>query len=211
MTGRRSSIWGCPAGILLMLGDKTVYHAGDTGLFSDMKLIGERHPVDIAMLPIGDNFTMGPEDARPRRRVRAKWVIPMHYNTFPLIDRMRERSVRNLEAKGIKRRDHGERRNEEMVGNKRQRTGIPCNFRVIRFVIYYRNENPYLETVDLTVIIFREKVIRPSPAQGDFRLKDQPVFCIKAGACTNDGYRMGGSTCGGEVMNRIVRWPWACC
>ena len=42
---------------------KTIYHAGDTALFSDMKLIGERHPIDVAFLPIGDNFTMGPEDA----------------------------------------------------------------------------------------------------------------------------------------------------
>ncbi len=94
---------GMPAGILLMLGDKTIYHAGDTGLFSDMKLIGERHPVDIAMLPIGDNFTMGPEDALTAAEwVKAKWVIPMHYNTFPLIEQDAHAFVRNLEAKGIK-------------------------------------------------------------------------------------------------------------
>ena len=54
---------GMPAGILLMAEGKTIYHAGDTALFSDMKLIGERHPIDLAFLPIGDNYTMGPEDA----------------------------------------------------------------------------------------------------------------------------------------------------
>lgn len=54
---------GMPAGVLIMNEGKTVYHAGDTALFSDMKLIAERHPIDLALLPIGDNFTMGPEDA----------------------------------------------------------------------------------------------------------------------------------------------------
>ncbi len=54
---------GMPAGILFTAEEKTVYHAGDTALFSDMKLIGELNDIDIAFLPIGDNFTMGPEDA----------------------------------------------------------------------------------------------------------------------------------------------------
>lgn len=52
-----------PAGLLITIEGKTIYHAGDTSLFFDMKLIGERHPIDLAFLPIGDNFTMGPEDA----------------------------------------------------------------------------------------------------------------------------------------------------
>ena len=66
---------------------KTIYHAGDTALFSDMKLIGEFHNVDVALLPIGDNFTMGPEDALIAADwVKAKKVIPIHYNTFPLIE-----------------------------------------------------------------------------------------------------------------------------
>jgi L-ascorbate metabolism protein UlaG (beta-lactamase superfamily) len=77
---------GMPAGVLLMLEGKTIFHAGDTGLFSDMKLIGERHPIDLAFLPIGDNFTMGPEDAAIAASfLKAKKVVPIHYNTFPPI------------------------------------------------------------------------------------------------------------------------------
>jgi L-ascorbate metabolism protein UlaG (beta-lactamase superfamily) len=77
---------GMPAGILFMAEGKTIYHAGDTGLFSDMKLIGDRHPIDLAFLPIGDNFTMGPEDAAyAAKLLGAKTVVPIHYNTFPPI------------------------------------------------------------------------------------------------------------------------------
>jgi L-ascorbate metabolism protein UlaG (beta-lactamase superfamily) len=77
---------GMPAGILLTVEGKTIYHAGDTALFSDMKLIGERHPIDVAFLPIGDNYTMGPEDAAyAAKLIHAKKVIPIHYNTFPPI------------------------------------------------------------------------------------------------------------------------------
>lgn len=77
---------GMPAGVLLMAEGKTIYHAGDTSLFSDMKLIGARHPVDLAFLPIGDNFTMGPEDAALAATfIGAKTVVPVHYNTFPPI------------------------------------------------------------------------------------------------------------------------------
>lgn len=77
---------GMPMGILLTIDGKTIYHAGDTGLFSDMKLIGERHPIDVAFLPIGDNYTMGPEDAAyAAKLLGAKTVVPIHYNTFPVI------------------------------------------------------------------------------------------------------------------------------
>ncbi|MBP2241394.1 L-ascorbate metabolism protein UlaG (beta-lactamase superfamily) [Cytobacillus eiseniae] len=77
---------GMPAGILLTIEGKTIYHAGDTGLFSDMKLIGDRHPIDLAFLPIGDNFTMGPEDAAYAAKILgAKKVVPIHFNTFPPI------------------------------------------------------------------------------------------------------------------------------
>ncbi|OQX00878.1 metal-dependent hydrolase, partial [Candidatus Parcubacteria bacterium A4] len=66
--------------------DTTVYHAGDTGLFSDMKLIGEEG-IDIAMLPIGDRYTMGVKDAlRAVTFIKPKIVIPMHYNTYPIIE-----------------------------------------------------------------------------------------------------------------------------
>ncbi|MBD1380110.1 metal-dependent hydrolase [Metabacillus arenae] len=78
---------GMPAGLLLEIEGKTIYHAGDTGLFSDMKLIGDRHKIDLAFLPIGDNFTMGPEDAAEAAcYVKAKLVVPIHYNTFPVIE-----------------------------------------------------------------------------------------------------------------------------
>ncbi|MFP7734418.1 metal-dependent hydrolase [Priestia aryabhattai] len=76
---------GMPAGLLLTIEGKTIYHAGDTALFSDLKLIG-RHKPDVAFLPIGDNFTMGPEDAAIAAEwVQAKLVVPIHYNTFPVI------------------------------------------------------------------------------------------------------------------------------
>ncbi|MFG6116615.1 metal-dependent hydrolase [Halobacillus sp. MO56] len=78
---------GMPTGILLTVEGKTIFHAGDTGLFSDMKMIGEMNKIDLAFIPIGDNFTMGPDDAL----VAAKWldakqVVPIHYNTFDLIN-----------------------------------------------------------------------------------------------------------------------------
>lgn len=80
------SYGGNPAGVVLRLGDRVVYHAGDTGLFSDMQLIGEEG-LDVAILPIGDNFTMGVDDAvRAVRFLKPKAVVPMHYNTFEIID-----------------------------------------------------------------------------------------------------------------------------
>ena len=78
---------GEPAGVLLTIDGKTVYHTGDTSLFYDMKLIGEMNPVDYMLLPIGDNFTMGITDAvKAVELVNPKNVIPMHYKTFPVID-----------------------------------------------------------------------------------------------------------------------------
>jgi L-ascorbate metabolism protein UlaG (beta-lactamase superfamily) len=94
---------GPPVGFLLTIGGKTIYHAGDTGLFGDMKILGELNRIDVALLPIGDNFTMGPEDALIAAEwLRAKTVIPMHYNTFPLINQDGNQFVKDLEAKGIK-------------------------------------------------------------------------------------------------------------
>jgi L-ascorbate metabolism protein UlaG (beta-lactamase superfamily) len=84
------------------MGGKTVYHAGDTGLFGDMKLLGERHDIDAAFLPIGDVFTMGPEDAETAAEwLKAKFVVPIHYNTFPPIQQDGEAFVRRLAAKNI--------------------------------------------------------------------------------------------------------------
>ncbi len=79
------SYGGNPAGFLLTADGKKVYLACDTGLFGDMKLIGEEG-LDLAVLPIGDNFTMGPDDAlRAVKLLQPKHVIPVHYNTWDLI------------------------------------------------------------------------------------------------------------------------------
>jgi L-ascorbate metabolism protein UlaG (beta-lactamase superfamily) len=79
------SYGGNPAGFLLTLEGKRLYHACDTGLFYDMKLIGEGG-LDVAILPIGDNFTMGPDDAlRAVELLAPKIVIPIHYDTFDVI------------------------------------------------------------------------------------------------------------------------------
>lgn len=78
---------GNPMGFLIHFNDGTdIYFAGDTALTYDMRLIGEAGGVDLALLPIGDNFTMGPDDAvQAAQFVQAKKVIPIHYNTFPPI------------------------------------------------------------------------------------------------------------------------------
>lgn len=79
---------GIACGFLIYLDGKTLYFAGDTGLTYDMKaVIGDLNAIDVAMLPIGDNFTMGVEDAAVAAQwLKAKTVIPMHYNTFPIIE-----------------------------------------------------------------------------------------------------------------------------
>lgn len=72
--------------VIRMPGGVSVYHAGDTALFGDMKLIGELYKPDIACLPIGDLFTMGPREAAYAiRLLGVKHVIPIHYATFPFL------------------------------------------------------------------------------------------------------------------------------
>lgn len=86
-TGEGMVYMGNPAGALITIGDKTIYHAGDTGLFYDMKLIGEMNTIDVALLPIGDNFTMGIDDAvKAVEFLNPKLTVPMHYKTFDVID-----------------------------------------------------------------------------------------------------------------------------
>jgi L-ascorbate metabolism protein UlaG (beta-lactamase superfamily) len=76
---------GNPCGFLFYIGGEKIYHACDTGLFFDMKLIGEEG-IDLAILPIGDNFTMGPDDAlRAVKLIEPKHVVPIHYDTFDII------------------------------------------------------------------------------------------------------------------------------
>ncbi len=80
------SYGGNPCGFVLTMAGKRMYFAGDTSLFSDMRLIGDL-VIDLAFLPIGDNFTMGPEDSlRAINYIRPRAVIPMHYKTWPPID-----------------------------------------------------------------------------------------------------------------------------
>jgi len=79
------SYGGNPCGFLFYIDGKKIYHACDTGLFYDMKLIGEEG-IDLAILPIGDNFTMGPDDAlRAVKLIEPKQVVPIHYDTFDVI------------------------------------------------------------------------------------------------------------------------------
>lgn len=78
---------GMPGGILLTIDEQTIYHVGDTGLFTDLKMIGDQNDIDLAFVPIGDNFTMGPEDAVIACDwIQADRVVPVHYNTFPVIE-----------------------------------------------------------------------------------------------------------------------------
>ncbi len=93
------SYGGNPAGFLLTISGKKVYHPCDTAVFLDMKLIGEAGP-DVAILPIGDNFTMGPDDAlRAVTLLRPKAVIPIHYDAFPVIQQGPHAWARRAEAK----------------------------------------------------------------------------------------------------------------
>ncbi len=89
---------GNPAGFLFYLEDKKIYHACDTGLFYDMKLIGEEG-IDLAILPIGGNFTMGPEDAlRAVKLIEPTQVVPIHYNTFDVIKQDPHAWARQVES-----------------------------------------------------------------------------------------------------------------
>lgn len=86
------SYGGIAASLIFEISGKTIYHAGDTGLFSDLKMIGELHSIDLALLPVGGTFTMDVADARIAKLwLRAKKVFPMHYNTFDVINVNKEK------------------------------------------------------------------------------------------------------------------------
>jgi L-ascorbate metabolism protein UlaG (beta-lactamase superfamily) len=101
---------GEPAGYVVRLENGlTLYHAGDTCVFGDMRIIGELYQPDVAMLPIGDVFTMGPREAAYAiRLLGVKRVIPMHWGTFPLLtgtpDQLREatRDIEGLEILALR-------------------------------------------------------------------------------------------------------------
>ena len=94
---------GVAAGCVLQIdGEPVLYHAGDTALFSDMKLVGELYAPEIACLPIGDHFTMGPKAAAlAAEYVGAKKVVPMHYGTFPQLTGTPAELRKYLEGKGV--------------------------------------------------------------------------------------------------------------
>jgi L-ascorbate metabolism protein UlaG (beta-lactamase superfamily) len=93
---------GMPGGFVITWNGLTLLHTGDTSLFGDMKLIGELHDIDYALLPIGDLLTMGPDDAL----IAAEWlqarnVIPIHHSTFPVIAQDADLFVTKLKERGI--------------------------------------------------------------------------------------------------------------
>ena len=89
---------GNPCGIIVNFAGVTIYHTGDTAIFSDMKLLGEIYQPDIVMLPIGDRYTMGPELAsRAAELIKPRVAIPIHYNTWPPI----EQDPTKFQPKGV--------------------------------------------------------------------------------------------------------------
>ncbi len=91
---------GNPCGFVVDTGGKTLYYAGDTALFSDMKLIGERDDIDIALVPIGDVFTMGAEDAGVAvDLLNADFAVPMHYATFEVLDQTPQKFVDEMASR----------------------------------------------------------------------------------------------------------------
>jgi len=90
-----SSETACPAGYIIRLEDGfTIYHAGDTGIFESMRLLGELYPLDLALLPIGGVFTMDSyQAARALKLLKPKRAIPMHYKTFPILEQSPDRFV----------------------------------------------------------------------------------------------------------------------
>jgi L-ascorbate metabolism protein UlaG (beta-lactamase superfamily) len=99
----RTEYLGLAAGFVVKLEDgRSIYYSGDTALFGDMRLIGEMHSPDVAFLPIGDHFTMGPVAAAMAARMLAvRQVVPMHYGTFPLLTGTPDALKRLVEPHGI--------------------------------------------------------------------------------------------------------------
>ena len=93
------TVIGAACGVVVNIGGKTAYHLGDTALFSDLKLIAERTPVDVAFIPIGGHYTMDRHDAVVAAEfVGAELVIPVHYNTFPPIETDAEAFKKDVES-----------------------------------------------------------------------------------------------------------------
>src|SRR5213078_3623275 len=95
---------GNPTGLVIAIrGGPTIYHTGDTDLFSDMALVSRFHKIDIMLVCIGDHFTMGPDRAAEAvKLVKARTVIPMHYGTFPVLTGTPEVFERELKKRKVK-------------------------------------------------------------------------------------------------------------
>jgi L-ascorbate metabolism protein UlaG (beta-lactamase superfamily) len=94
------TVVGSQAGLVVNIGGTTVYHLGDTALFGDLRLIAERTPVDVALIPIGGHYTMDRHDAAVAAElIGAGTVIPMHYNTFPPIETDAEAFKSDVESR----------------------------------------------------------------------------------------------------------------
>ncbi len=91
---------GTPTGVIIEGEGKTVYHAGDTGLFSEMSFIGELHKLDVALIPMGGYYTMGAREAvEAVRLLKPRVIIPMHYKTFPVLAQSADEFARNVREK----------------------------------------------------------------------------------------------------------------
>ncbi len=99
--GKNIIYGGNPAGVIVFMDGKAVYHAGDTGLTMDMKLLADEL-IDVALLPIGGNYTMDVKDAaKAASFIKPKLAVPMHYKTFPVIDADPEEFVKEAHRLGI--------------------------------------------------------------------------------------------------------------
>jgi len=98
-----STMTGSPCGyILTMENGKTIYHAGDTGIFETMRLFGEIYSIDMALLPIGGVFTMDPvQAARAVEMIKPKKVIPMHFQSFPILEQNADRFKEEVKRRKI--------------------------------------------------------------------------------------------------------------
>lgn len=103
--GGSNTYLGNPAGLVLHFpGEKTLYHMGDTGIFSDMALINELHEPKVGIVPVGDRFTMGGAVAALacRRYFKFEAAIPCHFSTFPILDQSPEKFVKGMEGSGVR-------------------------------------------------------------------------------------------------------------
>jgi L-ascorbate metabolism protein UlaG (beta-lactamase superfamily) len=100
-----SSTRGSPTGFVIRAGGASIYHAGDTALFSDMRTIGKLYEPDVACLPTGGYYVMGPrEAAEAAELIASRAVIPTHYMTFPVLEQSADRFVEIMRKKGLGKR-----------------------------------------------------------------------------------------------------------